>query len=498
MSSALAEQEQDDIVEQALKQIGPCPGCDETRDPLAGCVNPYCLISPVPIPQDQIPSTFDEWDVLAEARARLLDRHMHIAHAVCNMYHPLLDAKGVTTAAVGPRRGGGGIQFYFSRQFLRKIVLGAKDIDEGLDDLCAIMAHEAHHITSGHVDKMQKVANPRLYNISADVFVNTWLLHEAHLPFSSRLRKILWHAGTIGMKPHDLLWYVTAEDLYDILEQDQKKSQNLLRQFGDMFMKGDMEQLPDDSTAGGTPIDDHQMLDEITEGMSDQVLRELRDSGALDRARAAGKSPGDMERRYEDLDQDFDWEAHLRRRMASIIKRKNDYSRGHRLQHITRPSGLMKASTKILKERHILVYIDVSGSVSDEELGRFISVLRQHPKETECHVYTFDGAVNEWPDWEDFSSRPPGGGGTSFHAVVAHAEALKDFKPDVIIVLTDGGAGEPEPKRPNLWLWVTTDIVLSNKCGQWTIMAPLNGRRKRRHQPGSITRSPTNHRRAFR
>ena len=107
----------------------------------------------------------------------------------------------------------------------------------------------------------------------------------------------------------------------------------------------------------------------------------------------------------------------------------------------------------------IAVGIDVSGSIDAARLSRFAAEIAGIGRRTgaEVHVLAFDDAVQSSArmagrDWagEITRLRLTGGGGTSFHGVVAAAVALA---PSVLVVLTDlDGAFGPTPRGlPVIW-----------------------------------------------
>ena len=106
----------------------------------------------------------------------------------------------------------------------------------------------------------------------------------------------------------------------------------------------------------------------------------------------------------------------------------------------------------------IAVYIDESGSVSDQELAKFYAELDNLSNRTDFYVYKFDHQVDEkssflWKKKTRPVMRRSLVGGTSFDAVTKH-DIKNKKKFDGYIVLTDGGAPKPRISKGLKRCWV--------------------------------------------
>lgn len=115
---------------------------------------------------------------------------------------------------------------------------------------------------------------------------------------------------------------------------------------------------------------------------------------------------------------------------------------------------------KIQKKQKILVAIDTSGSVQEDELKEFFSELYHIWKQgAEIYVVECDTQIhNQYL----YKGSPPdvisGRGGTDFNAPIEFAN--DQYQPDAIVYFTDGYAAEPHvpSRKPILWL-VTSEGV---------------------------------------
>jgi predicted metal-dependent peptidase len=114
--------------------------------------------------------------------------------------------------------------------------------------------------------------------------------------------------------------------------------------------------------------------------------------------------------------------------------------------------------------KHILFWIDTSGSIGDKEIAVFYSEIKgaiEQFKSLTGMIGFFDHIAYEPKDFNDVQSavaiRPVGGGGTCFHAPFEYIkEKMKDKEIAGIVMLTDGYASFPDEKIaegiPVLWV----------------------------------------------
>lgn len=117
----------------------------------------------------------------------------------------------------------------------------------------------------------------------------------------------------------------------------------------------------------------------------------------------------------------------------------------------------------------LLVAVDVSGSVSDEDISNFLHVIDRFFKYgiTRCDVIQFDTDVNTQPEGLKCvlkkkklnSFEAIGRGGTNFQPVIDYATTHTNY--DGLLIFTDGGA--PTPTIPSsmrtkiVWVFYNDD-----------------------------------------
>ena len=129
---------------------------------------------------------------------------------------------------------------------------------------------------------------------------------------------------------------------------------------------------------------------------------------------------------------------------ASILSSKRHLTR----MRPNRRSGFENMGSIRRFDTNLLIAVDVSGSISDEVLSHFYSVISKIFKYGIEHVdvVQFDCNLSEVQSFEKAKKRIEivGRGGTSFQPIFEFVH--KNFKYDGLIIFTDGYA--PKPKKP--------------------------------------------------
>jgi len=125
---------------------------------------------------------------------------------------------------------------------------------------------------------------------------------------------------------------------------------------------------------------------------------------------------------------------------------------------------------KVKRKQKMLVAIDTSGSVSNEDLKRFFQEVHHIWKQgvevmvVECDVeihnkYLYKGRA---PD------KINGRGGTAFNAPIEFANT--EYHPDAIVYFTDGYAPPPKAKSRKPILWLISQEGIHPKDQAWQLL----------------------------
>jgi predicted metal-dependent peptidase len=213
--------------------------------------------------------------------------------------------------------------------------------------------------------------------------------------------------------------------------------------------------LPDDDGegqgGGQGSMDEHGWED--GQEMSAEEVKELQqeiDNAIRQGAILAGKVNGSLNRSFTDLmSAKVDWREALREFVSSVSSGKDDstWRKPSRrwLQHdVYMPSTISESMGSIL------IAVDTSGSIRDEDINKFLSEVvgimnNVNPEQVHLLYWDSDVAGHEVYGVGDgdrlmASTKPKGGGGTTPSCITDYM-AKHNLKPECSVVLTDGYVG---------------------------------------------------------
>ena len=308
--------------------------------------------------------------------------------------------------------------------------------------------HEIAHCAFGHYWRCGP-RDPMVWNMATDYIINYILVHEEKLKLPSN---ILYNEHYTSE--------LSAEALYSILIKDKEKALEKLKQILDdpeLFKKA-----IENAQSGG-----HGQGHVSIDGMPVSV-GEIRDeTWWQDKMKTAGifaKSRGTLPGYLESLIDDFTepqlpWKELLRDCITTTII--NDY-RTLPCNKKYAAYGIYLPSTK-KSDLEIVVAMDVSGSVSDEEARQFLTEMRAIAEafdnytihymqcDTEVKYYKVITPENE----HDWPMGIVGRGGTAFEPVFNKVEELQ-LTPPILVYLTDLGGSFPKFPPEYTTLWIST------------------------------------------
>jgi len=350
----------------------------------------------------------------------------------------------------------------------RKFVAGLKE-----PELNFVVLHENLHKAFRHLTTWRKLhdENHSLANAACDYVIN---LKLKDLDPSERVIAMpRWADGVLKGKPMGLIDEkyrgLNAKQVFDLLKQEQKDKGD-----GNPCDDGD----PSDQEGGSNKgqgqgqgkggFDDHdwdgakEMTEEekkVLEREIDQAIRQ----GVMAHQKIAGTGGGDIDRDLLDLlEPKVDWREMLREFVKSTCSAK-DTSSWRRVNRRFLSMGTYMPSLIGEKVGHLVIAVDTSGSVGQEELSGFLTEVRgiaEEVKPSQVDLIYWDSRVAGHEEYTESdvgniinSTKPRGGGGTSPSCV---SEYLKEkrIEPECIIVLTDGYVGNDWGRdwtAPVLW-----------------------------------------------
>lgn len=398
---------------------------------------------------------------LTAARTRLILDKPFLGALVLRL--PMVQAKPdwCRTTATDARK------FYFNPEYI-----DALDIEQTQ----FVLAHEALHCALSHFARRLN-RNKQRWDIACDYAINPILLKDDLKPPPG----VLHERSYDGMTAEEIYPYIEDNPMEETLD-DHVYDNDDPDEGRDNQGKGDREndqpsdgqsdpQEQDDQDEDGGSGNSPQMEQDPEAGGADRppplngpeidelsVQWQQRLAGAAQQAMQAGKMGGEMARLVDYMLQPkLPWRMLLSRYMTATAR--DDYS-------YTRPSSRRgdPAVYPTLRSAQIevAVALDVSGSVSDKEIGEFVSevnaikgLMRARISLLACDSELAEGAPWVFEPWEEvsFPSEIKGGGGTSFIPVLKWAES-QDRHPDLLVYFTDARGEFPAtpPQFPVIWL----------------------------------------------
>lgn len=297
----------------------------------------------------------------------------------------------------------------------KKIYWGTKDFMRcSKKERVATLVHELWHTGRMHMARRQK-RNPRLWNIACDIRINNDMIYEGYdLPDNG-----WWVFDTTLDHEYDPKFDPSEEQIYDLLLKDAVKiPPQILQKY-----EGDMTE------AELTPIELQQLLMVVSGAISLAVA-----------SKEAGSLPGSVKKMFEEFTSSIiPWKAQLGSWFTSLGEEKEpSWSRPNRRYSDGEYPGSIGDICKLGK---VHMFVDISGSISDEDINLFNSEVKFILEELKPEVLTvlfFDTEIHEvytFHEGESFNRiEITGRGGTDLHCIQQRIEA---DRPDGVIVLTD-------------------------------------------------------------
>lgn len=309
---------------------------------------------------------------------------------------------------------------------------------EGLEDdeLYFVLLHETMHCAHGH---LWRLPTNIISNLATDYVINLLLdnVQGAKMP----------EGGAYDKKYEGM----SEEDVY--LE--------LLQEWDNSSIKNVIQQVVD--SCGG-----FVETEEGTSGSSSEKLKEEWENAIMQAAKATegseyGYVPGSMERFFQKRTTTrVNWEQEMVDFVKSSVGYRQDWSR---------PSRRSSYSSVIYPTRRrtglgcVVFARDTSGSIDDETLGKYNTIIENCMADTGCTCYVIDcdssvAAEYDLEYGQPVPNQAKGGGGTDFRPVFNRVKSLAEER-DIagIVYLTDMYGTFPDKSDfPTLWVSISDAV----------------------------------------
>jgi len=355
------------------------------------------------------------------------------------MLNKLWDNKRVPTAGVS--KNGINYQLTINSEFWESLSENHR---------LGLLKHELLHIAFGHLTTFFKFTDKRLANVAMDMEINQYIDKE-YLP-----------EGGIDIDNYtdiELDRKAGARYYYDKLKQlqDEKDKNGTC---GD----SDMDQLLEDIQNGNTPDhstwEDFEDLTEAEKKLIEKQLQKVLSDAKEQTIKKRGTVPGEIEGVIvveEIVPPKFDWRGFIRRFTGVSTKVFTKKIRRKENRRFSDNPGL-----KVKMRQHMLLAIDTSGSVSDDELREFMSEIYHIYKcGVDITVVQCDTSIRSIePYTGKFEMKAYGRGGTEFDPVLEYFnENLRKYTS--LVYFTDGECYTSVRPKGNV-LWVLSERSYMN------------------------------------
>jgi predicted metal-dependent peptidase len=333
------------------------------------------------------------------------------------------------------------------------------------------IAHEAKHVTDMHHLRRGDREHDT-WNEACDIVVNDQLDSEGFDIDPDWLRGAKYGLDGTKISAEQAYSFLMNRKAQDKAKKDQQKQQGKdgkgaggdKGQASPAPGQGDGKPGEGDAPSGPGEVRDYPSAGEkLTEAEITQAKNETRTKivQAATQAKAWGKLPADLERMIKEIvDPRMPWQELLRRFVQRSAKNDYRFFPPNR-RHVA--AGLYLPSVRSDELGSVVIAVDTSGSIGQEELNKFSAEISGilEAYDAEITVVYFDAQVCGTQNFNrqdlPLKLEPQGGGGTDFIPALEWVDAEMESPPDCMIYLTDlcCGSYPNEPGFPVLWVSTT-------------------------------------------
>jgi predicted metal-dependent peptidase len=365
-------------------------------------------------------------------RIRMNDNYPFFAQIA--MYLKPYATEDIPTMAVDGRGN-----LYINENFFTEIIKTPKDA-------LFCIAHEIMHLATDTYRRSPPAVDVNLWNQASDIAINQ-IIVDSGIPLpSAYIIKPLHVAYDPSLAKYKN--QSTEQIYFDLLKEEHKNKKHS----GDTKCGHSTGTSKDGRFKGMWWDDSSEKINRSEEANKEEMIAEWKDriAAAAEAAKTAGKLPGSLGQFCSGLlVPKKNWRRELSRYASPILKGGWTWRRISR-----RTSGVVRTPGRLPKPPTAIVYIDTSGSISDNEIIRALSEIKSIIELCGGKVRLLLGDTEIYYDGEMTPSAlknvPVQRGGTDFNCLFA---AIGKSKPDVLVAFTDlyGPAPAEAPAYPVIW-----------------------------------------------
>jgi len=317
-----------------------------------------------------------------------------------------------------------GVNKKYSRSFMQKL----KDVE-----LRGLILHENLHVTLMHIPRHTDLMkeNHTLANIAMDLVVNDIIMNLSDKQLASLPEGAVYDEKFQG-------WSV--REIYNHLKKENPKCNPRAGSGSgttEIVINGVKREVTgDEHDMGKTPS-----TPEEGEKLEKAINQAIREGGML-AGRLGTKVPRQVE---QSLDKPLRWEDVLREFWTSSVRGKDEYT-WRRFNRAMLANDILAPSTENETLTEVIISIDTSGSINQKMIAKFavqVQAICDSCTPETVRILWWDTEVHgeqvfagDSPNIKDIL-KPIGGGGTLVSCVAQYIHE-KRYKPDCVVVFTDG------------------------------------------------------------
>lgn len=320
-----------------------------------------------------------------------------------------------------------------------------------------VIIHEILHIAFGHIAERAPAnkQDAKIHNIAADLAINS-IIGENRLPEFCLMPGRA--PATDDPKLAELIKSFPKLESTDYYF-------NRLKDYAEQNGGGGEEYTLSLGNENGETLDSHGGFGDVPDELKDVLknkAREMLEQGVKNAQRTAkwGTIPSEIASIFEKmLRNELDWKAILR----MFLGRTRSMDRYSTIKRINKRLPYLLPGARRSTVANILCAIDQSGSVSDEDVQRFLAETFAASKEGQVDVINFDTEMDEKSfqsvkNGQNFKWQRTRCGGTDFDAVRRYVnDPKRRGKYSAVLMMTDGYAPKMGAVVGTKVMWIITE-----------------------------------------
>ena len=310
------------------------------------------------------------------------------------------------------------------------------------DHKTGLLKHELLHIAFGHLVSFSSFSNKKLANVAMDMEINQYI--EASWLPEGGINIDDYTDIQLDRKAGCRYYYDQLLRLQDEKDKNGSTGDQAMDNLLDNIASGD---IPDHST-----WEEFEDMSEAEKKLIEKQVQKILQDAKEQTVKKRGNVPGEIEGLIvldEVTKAKFDWKGYLRRftgTSTKIFTKKIRRKENHRYED--------NPGLKIKMRQHMLLAIDTSGSVSNEELSEFMNEIHHiHKAGVDITIVQCDTSIRSIEPYKGKNDlKVHGRGGTEFDPVLDYYNA-NIGKYTSLVYFTDGECyTSVKPKNRVLWV----------------------------------------------